>query len=193
MSQQIILNVITGIAGVLALIGLGGAFSLLGRQRKSGSDQRAPEQRVQITVKQGEGPEQTVTLPQDSAVVEQLTKVQGIQIPDRNAVTDDDNADSQRDRRPEIIGLITSVIAALGAGLPFVVAGELFIATFALAGAALGALLLTSAGVVVNRLKTTFTRDEWKARSTKMHVEAIRDAALLRDLSSQSKKTINLP
>lgn len=176
MNAQLILNILLVVGGGLALVALGGAVVSLTRDSR--------KRDVQVTVKQDHGPTQIVKISQDSAVVEQLNKVEGIHISVTHNAADASSAtsDSKKNRRLEIGALVTGVVASLAAVLPFVAAGEIVIIVVS----SIGALFLTSVGVVVARLKAQFTGEEWKANTTRKQVEAIRDAALLRELPPQS-------
>jgi hypothetical protein len=193
MTGQIILDTLMAVGASLALIGLGGAVSLLARRDRGGSLSKTQQGRVvQITIEHESGPPQVVTLPQDSTVVEQLNKVEGIHISvdDKTPVPPESPiSDSSEVRRPvenrrfEIVGLVSAVAVTLTAVLPFVISGKVLVTSIS----AIGALVLTTVGIAAGRLNSAFTREEWKARSTKTQAEAIRDAALLRDLSSPSE------
>jgi hypothetical protein len=171
MDGQLILDILLAAGGVLALVGLGGAVSLSRGSRRHD---------VQIIVKQEHGAAQVVTLPQDSTAVKELNKVEGINIEVKDDAADEGSpaSDYKKERRLEIGGLVAGVAASVAAVVPFAVAGE--IAVVIITG--LGALLLTSVGVVITRLRAHFTGEEWKASTAKKRREAVRDAALLREL-----------
>jgi hypothetical protein len=171
MNAQLILDIFLAAGGALALVGLGGAVSLSRNSRRHD---------VQIIVKQDHGAAQVVSLPQDSAVVEELNKVKGIHISVDGNTTDGGSpaTNHKKERRLEIGGLVGGVAVSIAAVLPFVAVGEFFLVLIS----GLGALFLTSVGVVVTRLRAQFTGEEWRAGTAKKRVEAIRDAALLREL-----------
>jgi len=172
---QVLLDGLIAGGAILALVGLGGAVSVLRGNRK---------ENVRITVKQDHGPTQTVTVRQDSVVVEQLNRVAGIHIPAKDSAADtgSSSSDSNKSRHLEIAALVAGVTASIAAVLPFAVSGKFVV--FVVVG--LGALALTSLGEVVARLKIQFTRQQWQSSTTREQVEAIRDAALLREFPSQS-------
>lgn len=185
MGIQIVLDILIGFGGILALIGLGGAISSAAlRRRDRFEPQHDAARSIELTVRLGEGPEQTVNVSHDSDVVKELGKVQGIQMSAVQGQSAVEEPARPEDRRTEIVGLLTGVAAGISIALPFLAAGEVLIG----AATALVALLLTAAGLVVGRLKSIFTRDQWKATSPKVQAEAIRDAALLRKLPSETPR-----
>ncbi len=169
MNTKLILDIILILAGAFALVGLGGTAVYLSRE-----DRRRD---VQITVRQGHGPRQVITLSADSPVVKRLAQVEGIRLSENVA---DANAPglNPRKRRIEFTGLVAGAAVGLVAVLP--VAGEIALVAIS----TVSALLLTSLGEVIARLKGRFTAQEWKAGTTRQQAEAILDAALLRDLPS---------
>ena len=171
MSTKLILDIILILAGAFALVGLGGTVVYLSRgERRRG---------VQITVRQGHGPRQVVTLSRDSPVVERLGQVEGIKLSETTTDSDASSPNSsKRRRRLELTGLIAGASVGLVAVLP--IAGEAALVVISTASA----LLLTSLGEVIARLTARFTAQEWKAGTPKQQAEAIIDAALLRDLPS---------
>jgi hypothetical protein len=178
MTGKVLLDILLGLGGVLALIGLGGAVVSVSRGPRKGD--------VRITVEQDDRQPQIVTLPQDSVVVRHLTEVEGLRLSVKDNVAVDANtaATPSRNRRPlEIAGLLTGAAAGVGFAIPFVAASEIA----AIVLSTLGALFLTSLGIVVASLKEQFTRREWRSSTTKQQAEAIRDAALLREHPSRSE------
>lgn len=175
MTGRVLLDILLGLGGVLALIGLGGVVVAVSRGPR--------KQDVKITVEQGGRPPQVLTLTQDSVVIQHLTEVEGVRLSIKDDTTETDTPPAPKKRRQlEIVGLITSAAAGLGVALPFVAASEIVL----LIVSAVGALLLTSIGIVVASLKEQFTRREWKTSTTKQQAEAIRDAALLREHPTHS-------
>jgi hypothetical protein len=172
MFGNIILDIILAVSGALALIGLGAVAVYVTRGGR--------RHEVRITVEQDHRPPQRVTLSPDSAVVRELTSVEGIQLSVSDAASNTQTNAASRKRRPlEIAGLLTGAAAGLAIALPFVSSNGFAIGLAI--GVAVGALLLTSAGSIAARLTEEFTRREWKDSSTRVQAEAIRDAALLRD------------
>ncbi|SRR6266568_2559659 len=172
MNDKLILDIILAIGGILALIGLGGAVSL---------SRGGKRHEVQITVKQDYGAAQVVTVPEDSVVVTELNKLAGVHISSDGNMSEANSSassDLKKNRRLEIGGLVGGVAASLAAVLPFVAASEIIIAV----ASAVGALFVTSVGVVLGRLKSQFTGEEWRASTPKKQAKAIRDAALLREI-----------
>lgn len=169
MNSKLILDIIFILAGAFALVGLGGTVVYLSREERTRD--------VHITVRQGHGPRQVVTLSPDSPAVKRLAQSEGIRISE-NVIDAKASGLNPRKRRLELTGLVAGAAVGLVAVLP--VAGEIALVVIS----TVSALFLTSLGEVIARLKERFTAQEWKAGTTKQQAEAILDAALLRDLPS---------
>jgi len=148
MSISIILDILLGIGGCLAMIGLGGTVAAMSRTVRN----RA----VNVTVSAPGHRPKVLAIPHDSPVFQQLAATLGISlIPSGRAP--DAKASRSRRRRLDAIGLIAGLSAGAFAALPFVAEWTAFF----LVGAALCGGFLTRLGEIISSVMAEFRSSAW--------------------------------